>query len=62
MEKKQATVSELIEALKSMPPDALVSTEGCDCEGAAWKPILDDDGSVCIARTDEWRADNDSPA
>jgi hypothetical protein len=27
------TVAELIEALKTMPPDANVLTEGCDCHG-----------------------------
>lgn len=28
---KPLTVAQLIEALKTMPPDALVDMEGCDC-------------------------------
>jgi hypothetical protein len=34
-ERKQMNVAELIAELQKQPQDALVSTEGCDCEGAA---------------------------
>jgi hypothetical protein len=45
------TVAELIEALKSMPQEAEVWHEGCDCTGAANGVRLDDDGSVMITRS-----------
>lgn len=44
------TVTELIEKLKMMPPDAQVETEGCDCIGEAEGVRLDGD-EVLITRT-----------
>lgn len=44
------TVTELIEKLKAMPPDAQVETEGCDCTGQAEGVRLDGD-EVLITRT-----------
>lgn len=43
-------VSELIEKLKAMPPDAQVEIEGCDCVGQAKGVRLDLD-TVLITRT-----------
>lgn len=43
-------VTELIEKLKLMPPDAQVETEGCDCIGQAEGVRLDMD-TVLITRT-----------
>lgn len=42
-------VSELIEKLKAMPPDAQVETEGCDCVGQA-EGIRLDLNTVLITR------------
>jgi hypothetical protein len=48
---KQLTVSKLIALLQSMPQDALVWTEGCDCYGAAdGVKLSDTDGTVLITR------------
>jgi hypothetical protein len=44
------TVAEVIEALKTMPQDALVYHEGCDCNGAAASVELQNDGTVMITR------------
>lgn len=44
------TVTELIEKLKVMPPDAEVETEDCDCIGQAEGVRLDGD-TVLITRT-----------
>lgn len=41
---KQLTVAELIRLLQGMPQEALVWTEGCDCEGEANGVYYDDDG------------------
>lgn len=43
-------VSELIEKLKAMPPDAVVETEGCDCIGQA-EGVRLDGTEVLITRT-----------
>lgn len=43
-------VSDLIEKLKAMPPDAQVETEGCDCIGQA-EGVRLDGNEVLITRT-----------
>lgn len=43
-------VSELIERLKKMPPDAQVETEGCDCIGQV-EGVRLDGNEVLITRT-----------
>ena len=46
------TVTELINELKKMPPDAFVYHEGCDCIGNAHTVELDkNDGTVLITRS-----------
>ena len=45
------TVTELIDLLKQMPPDAFVLHQGCDCVGAANGVELEDDGTVLITRS-----------
>jgi hypothetical protein len=45
------TVSELIELLRSMPQDAEVWHQGCDCQGTADGVKLQDDGTVLITRS-----------
>lgn len=44
------TVGELIEALKGMPPEREVMTEGCDCWGDVKGVVLSD--IVLITRSD----------
>lgn len=44
------TVQELIEALKSYDPDAVVYMEGCDCSGEADGVMSTDPGEVTIYR------------
>lgn len=44
------SVTELIDKLKTMPPDAEVETEGCDCIGQAEGVRFDGD-TVLITRT-----------
>jgi len=51
MERKQLTVGELIELLKTCPADSLVSIEGCDCCGDACG-VTPWEGEVLITRTD----------
>ena len=46
-------VRELIEKLQSVPPDAEVLTEGCDCTGDVASVQWDSkDGTVMLARSD----------
>jgi hypothetical protein len=48
---KQLTNGELIELLKTLPTDALVWHEGCDCWGEADRVEYDkDDNSILIGR------------
>jgi hypothetical protein len=39
------TVKELIDMLSKLPPEAVVVTEGCDCDGLAENPYLQPDGN-----------------
>lgn len=52
-------VRELIVALQSMPQDAHVQAEGCDCIGDCDQAELQEDGSVLLLRPDDdapyWR-------
>lgn len=43
-------VAELINKLQSMPSDADVETEGCDCTGQACGVRLEPDNTVLITR------------
>ena len=43
-------VADLIEALKQMPPNSPVFTEGCDCFGNSISVELEDNGDVLIHR------------
>lgn len=47
------TVAELIKKLQSMPPDAQVETEGCDCIGRAEGVNLDGDTVLITRRMDD---------
>jgi hypothetical protein len=47
---RQITVAELITILQTMPQDAKVDTEGCDCYGPSDGATLESDGSVLITR------------
>lgn len=48
---KQLTNGELIELLQTLPKDALVWNEGCDCWGEADRVEYDeDDNSILIGR------------
>lgn len=51
-------VSELIEALRKAKPDAEVMTEGCDCDGNAAFVLVDESGTVMIARPNAYYASN----
>lgn len=47
----QMTVEALIKELQQCPQDALVYTEGCDCEGGASDVEIDEsDNSILIGR------------
>jgi hypothetical protein len=49
---KQLTNGELIELLQTLPKDALVWHEGCDCWGEADRVEYDDtDNSILIGRS-----------
>ncbi len=50
MKQKQLTVAELIEALQTMPPGALVFTEGTECVAEATGVMLEK-GDVFIEGT-----------
>lgn len=45
----QVTVGQLIEILKTLPPDALVDSEGCDCNGPCCGASLSN-GKVLVER------------
>ena len=47
---KPLTVKELIKALKTMPQNATVQMEGCDCWGEAGLVSLENENSVLISR------------
>ena len=50
-EQGQLTVEELIKLLETMPKDALVWSEGCDCYGAVASAEYDEsDNSITIGR------------
>ena len=53
---KPMTVGQLVQALSIRDPDALVSTEGCDCYGDVGSIEDDpDDNSVLLKRVEDWR-------
>lgn len=56
-EKKQLTVSQLVDFLGKFPADAPVCVEGCDCAGEAIGVVMDKDGDVMVVRNggvDNW--------
>lgn len=55
------TVAQLIAELQKMPPDALVHTEGCDCNGEAASVILDKDLVLIIRPEGETYYPRDKP-
>jgi len=48
--KKAITVAELIEQLQALPQDAVVLSEGCDCDGEAKGATLQSPGVVIVER------------
>lgn len=40
------TVSELMDALKKMPPNLEVITEGCDCDGDVTEVVHDTENAI----------------
>jgi hypothetical protein len=55
------TAGQLVEALGSIPAEAKVRLEGCDCDGMLWRVFWKPgDEFVSLARTDaDWRRSED---
>jgi hypothetical protein len=47
-----------MEKLQKAPPDAEVSTEGCDCNGDVAAVLLSDGDGVMLARSDAHYSDS----